>query len=320
MNCHCCSGKVRKCGSFRNKNRLVQRYRCTRCGKTSSEDQPFNDLRIDDAKIVQIVKLLGEGLGVRACARLADCHIETVLSVLQTVGTKLAAFLDRNVRNLTVPSLQIDELWSRVFCAQKNTHPSNPEHGDFYTFLALDARTKLIISHFTGKRDGVSTNKLVADFASRIVGRLQITSDAWRSYPAAIRHHLLYRLDYAIMQKNFAAPPAEVEASRRYSPAPFIGVTIKTIAGAPRADRICTSHVERVNLSVRHYCKRFVRLGLGYSRKLENHRLAVSLFVAVYNYTKVHSTLGCTPAVGAKLTTETWTIERLLQEATKSTN
>lgn len=256
-------------------------------------------------------------MGVRACSRLADCHVETVLSVLETAGTKCAAFLDRTVRHLTVPSLQIDELWSRVYCSQKNTNPSDPEHGDFYTFLAVDARTKLIVSHYTGKRDAESTEAFVKDFSDRIVGRLQVTSDAWRAYPALIRQYLLPRLDYAIMQKNFATPAAEVEASRRYSPAPFVGITITTIAGLPRRDRIGTSFVERANLTVRHFNKRFARLGLGYSRKLGNHRHAVALFVAAYNFCKVHSTLGCTPAVGSKLASETWTIERLLEEATK---
>jgi len=117
------------------------------------------------------------------------------------------------------------------------------------------------------------------------------------------------------MRKNFATPPGTVEAARRYSPAPFIGVTIKVKAGAPRPDRICTSFVERVNLSVRHFNKRFVRLGLGWSRKLENHRAAVSLFVAAHNFCKIHSTLGCTPAVGAKLTDRVWTTEELLVPA-----
>ena len=186
--------------------------------------------------------------------------------------------------------------------------------GDAY---ALSAREKFIVSYHTGKRDYTNTDIFIHDVAKRIEGRIQITTDAWRAYPALIRKYLLERLDYAVMQKKFACPQFEVQASRRYSPAPFLGVNIRIKAGAPRPDRICTSHVERVNLSVRHFNKRFVRLGLGYSRKLANHRHAVSLFVCAYNFCKVHATMGCTPAVGLKLATETWTIEKLIEEATK---
>lgn len=240
-----------------------------------------------------------------------------MLEVLESVGEKCAQFHDKRVRGLTVGSLQIDELWQFVGCKAKRASEYDTERGDFYTFLAVGAREKLIISHVTGRRDYDSTEQFARDFASRIVGRVQVTSDAWKAYPYLVRKYLLPRLDYAIMQKNFAAPPGEIEAKRRYSPAPFIGVTIKVKAGAPRADRICTSFVERQNLSVRHFNKRFARLGLGWSRKLDNHRAAIALCVCAYNWCKVHSTLGCTPAVGSGLAKENWTIERLIEEITK---
>lgn len=118
------------------------------------------------------------------------------------------------------------------------------------------------------------------------------------------------------MQKNYGTALGENDNNRRYSPAPFIGVSIKVKAGVPRRDRICTSHVERQNLSVRHFNKRFARLGLGWSRKLDNHKAAIALFVCAYNFCKVHNTLGCTPAVGAKLTDHNWTIEELIEAAT----
>lgn len=299
-------------------NRIVQRYRCTRCGKTFSDSQPLGGLRIYHQKVVQIVRCLAEGVGVRATARLTDCHRDTVLSVIETIGQKCSEFHNKTVRGLEVGALQIDELWQFVGCKQRRTTPADAGRGDFYTFLALTAREKLIVGHHTGKRDYQNTDDFVSDLSKRIVGRIQITTDGWAAYPDTIRKYLLYRLDYAVMQKNYDAPPAEVEAKRRYSPAPFIGVTIHTVAGAPRRDRICTSFVERQNLSVRHFNKRFARLGLGWSRKLENHKAAIALFVCAYNFCKVHSTLGCTPAVGAKLATETWTIERLIDEVTKT--
>jgi transposase-like protein/IS1 family transposase len=313
LNCHCCSGPTKRFGHFENKNRIVQRFRCVRCGKTFSEVQPLDELRIDDDKAIQIVKLLAEGVGVRASGRLVGCHIHTVLAVLETFGEKCAALLDHRIRNIAAEAIQIDELWARVGIRQSRIAAGETERGDFYTFLALDARTKLIISHHTGKRDYENTDAFVADLASRVKGRVQITSDGWKAYPDTIRHYLLQRLDYAVLQKNYAAPASEVEASRRYSPAPFIGITLKVKAGSPRRDRISTSFVERQNLSVRTFNRRFTRLCLGWSRKLANHRHSVAIFVATHNYVKRHSTLGTTPAVGAGLASAVWTVEDLFR-------
>jgi IS1 family transposase len=274
-------------------------------------------LRLDDDKVVQIVELLCEGVGVRAASRLTHCQHKTVLAVLNAVGQKCADFHDKTVRHLKVGALQVDELWAYVSCKQKQTTKRNKERGDFYTFLALTAREKLIVSFVTGKRDYRTTEEFAKDFAGRIDGRVQVTSDGWRSYPYLIRKYLLPRLDYAVMQKNYATPPAEVEASRRYSPVPLVSITREIKAGAPRLDRISTSFVERQNLNVRHFTKRFARLGLGWSKKLENHKNAVALFVCAHNFCKIHNTLGCTPAVGAKLTDHNWSIKELLRHITK---
>ena len=321
--CLCCGGESRKFGRFQNANRIVQRFQCVRCGKTFSESQPLDNVRTEHETVVQIIKLLVEGVGVRATARLTGCQHKTVLNVLETVGQKCERLHDNLVRHLNVDALQIDELWSRVACSQKRANQigGGEDIGDQYTFLAISAREKFIVSYFTGKRNTENTDTFIADVAERIVGRVQITTDSFRPYQQIVRKHLLGRLDFATMQKLYSVPfDAKSEAARRYSPAQCTGVKIRIQAGAPRQDRINTSCVERSNLTVRHFNKRFARLGLGYSRKLCNHRYAIALFVAAYNFCKVHSTLGCTPAVGIKLTSETWTIERLIEEATKSTN
>jgi IS1 family transposase len=175
-----------------------------------------------------------------------------------------------------------------------------------------------VVDEQSATRFAVNTASFIADVAERIVGRVQITTDSFRPYQQIVRKHLLGRLDFATMQKLYSVPfDAKAEAVRRYSPAQCTGVKIRIQAGAPRQDRINTSYVERGNLTVRHFNKRFARLGLGYSRKLCNHRYAIALFTAAYNFCKIHSTLGCTPAVGIKLTSETWTIERLIEESTK---
>jgi IS1 family transposase len=152
----------------------------------------------------------------------------------------------------------------------------------------------------------------------RFPGRIQITSDSYRPYQSIVRKHLLGRLDFATMQKLYATPyNMRAEATRRYAAPICTGVRVRIQAGAPRKDRINTSFVERANLSVRHFTKRFGRLGLGWSRTLENHRHAVCVFVCAHNFCKIHSTLGTTPAHGAKITDSPWTIERLIEEATK---
>lgn len=321
LNCYCCqSDEVKKAGKFRNRNGIVQRYSCCRCGKTFSEEQPLAGIRLESDKVVQIIKLLTEGLGVRATARVTNCDPHTVLKVLETVGQKCELLHDRLVRHVTTDALQLDELWSRVFCSQKRANQlgDSDEIGDQYTYLGITAREKFIVSYFTGKRNLENTDSFVGDLAERVDGRIQITSDSFRPYQQIVRKHLLGRLDFATMQKLYSVPfDAKNESARRYSPAQCTGVKIRIQAGAPRQDRINTSFVERCNLSVRHFNKRFGRLGLGYSRDLQNHRYAVALFVCAHNWCKVHSTLGCTPAVGLKLTNETWTIERLIKEATK---
>src|SRR5208282_1577755 len=138
--CLCCNGEAKHFANFRNKNRIVRRFRCVRCNKTFSERQPLDDLRVDHEKVVQIVKLLTEGLGVRAVARFVNCDPHTVLNVLESIGEKCASFLDRTARNIKTDSLQIDELWSRVAISQKRTTPDDTERGDFYTYLAVAAR------------------------------------------------------------------------------------------------------------------------------------------------------------------------------------
>jgi IS1 family transposase len=263
--------------------------------------------------------MLCEGVGVRATARIVGCNRNTVLSVLETVGAKCVSFLDRKLRNLAVSSLQIDELWSKVGLRQIRTIPEDTEHGDFYTFLALEARTKLIMAYHTGKRDYANTDAFIEDMADRIVGRVQITCDGWSAYPATIRKYLLERLDLAVVIKIFGQEGAAMlDSVRRYSPPVCTGTMLRIRAGSPRRDRISTSYVERVNLSVRTFNRRFTRLAMGYSKKLLNHKFSVALFVAHYNFCKLHSTLGTSPAHGQQLTDHLWTTEELIQNLSET--
>jgi len=316
--CLCCGGETKKSGRFQNKNRIVQRFCCKRCNKTFSESQPLDGLTIEHGKVVQIVKLLVEGVGVRACARLVDCDPHTVLKVLETVGEKCEQLHDRLVCNIRTESLQIDEIWARVAISQKRAIPTEELRGDFYTYLAIAANEKFIVSYQTAKRNYWNTDSFIEDVAKRLAGRTQITTDSFRPYQSVIRRHLSERADFATMQKIYAIPlNTKGEYGRRYGPPECTGIRIRRQIGNPQRDKISTSFIERANLSVRHFNKRFARLGLGWSRTLDNHKHAISLFVAAHNFCKVHSSLGKTPAHAVWLTTEPWTIERLIDEATK---
>ena len=297
----------------------MQRFRCLNpsCGKTFNEQRRFIGLCLDEAKIVQIVRCLTEGVGVRATARLTGCNRNTVLEVVRVIGEKCERFHDETVRQIQTESIQLDELWARVGLRQSRTTESDQLRGDFYTFLGIDRRTKLIISHLTGKRDYENTDDFAADLASRVTGSVQITCDGWSPYVPTIRKHLLGRLNLAVMQKIYGRSDGEkvlrgIDPNHRYSQPKCTGVILRTVAGEPDIDKICTSHVERLNLSVRTFNRRFTRLCLGFSRKLANHRHSVALFVVAYNFCKRHETLGCTPAVGARLTDHNWTIEELV--------
>jgi transposase-like protein len=163
----------------KNRNGIAQRYVYTKCGKYSSDSQPVEGLRLEHGKVVQTVNLLAEGLGVRGRARATDCDPHSVLNVLETIGPKCEALHNRRVRNISTGAVQVDELSSRVGIRQSRTTPADTERGDFYTFLRIATREKLIIGYCTGKRDGETTDVFVKDLASRINGRIQITSDGF---------------------------------------------------------------------------------------------------------------------------------------------
>jgi IS1 family transposase/transposase-like protein len=321
--CLCCGSQTKKFGSFKTKSGTVQRFRCLNpeCGKTFNEQRRFIGLCLDESKIVQIVRCLSEGCGVRATARLVGCDKNTVLEVVRVIGAKAERFHDQIVRDVKTESIQCDELWARVGVRQSRTTQWDTERGDFYTFLAIDRRTKLIISHLTGKRDYENTNDFAADLASRVSGVVQITTDGWSAYPDTIRAHLLGRLNFAVMQKLYGSqdkPLNKVDPNHRYSQPKCTGIKLKTCAGNPDVDKICTSHIERLNLSVRTFNRRFTRLCAGWSRKFDNHGYSVALFAITYNFCKVHSTLGCTPAVGARLTDHNWTVEELVKRLSET--
>jgi IS1 family transposase/transposase-like protein len=322
VNCRCCNGIAKRRGFYRNKSFTVQRYQCLTCGTSFSEKQPLEHLRVNFKQACQVASLLCEGMGIRAISRFTSLHQQTVLNILEIVGMKCSTLLNRKIRNLTgVEQLETDEVWCFVHCKAINTSPNHPEHGDQYVYLTFDRDSKLIVNRLVGKRTGENCELVMRDLKARIKGRFQLSTDAFRGY--ATRKGAVYQtfgnnIDFATLSKFYGKDP---EGERRYSPPVCLYVNKRVEIGHPDPDMICTSHVERQNLNVRLFNRRFTRLTLGFSKKLINLEHSVAILVAYHNFCRIHSAHGKkrqTPAQAAKLTKRPWTIAELLSFDTES--
>ncbi len=220
---------------------------------------------------------------------------------------------DRMMRGLQVPILEFDEVWGYVGKKQRRTEPGETDKGDQYTFTALDATSKAIISYVTGKRTEDNTRAFVNDVWERIINRPQITTDGWGPYIGAIAECFGDGADFAQLVKHYAADRS-ADGARRYSPPQVVRVDRYVVSGRPRS--ISTSYVERSNLTLRMQQRRFTRLTNGFSKKLRNHRAAVALFISHYNLCRVHETIRMTPAMALGVMDHIWTIGELVEAAT----
>jgi IS1 family transposase len=243
----------------------------------------------------------------------------TILRLLADVGRACAAHLDRTVRNVPARRVQIDEIWSFVGCKEKNITPEirekNPTAGDAWTFVAIDADTKLVLSWLVGTRDAGCATEFLQDVAWRLANRIQLTTDGHRMYLAAVEDSFGGDIDYAMLQKLYGSDP---QAEKRYSPAVCIGCDVKTIAGSPDPAHVSTSHIERQNLTMRMNMRRFTRLTNAFSKKLDNHMHSVALFYMHYNFARIHQSLRVTPAQEAGLTQHVWSITDIVALAERS--
>jgi transposase-like protein len=264
---------------------------------------------------VHILTVLSEGMGINAACRVTGASKNTVLKLLADVGRACALYQDQTMRGLKITQVQVDEIWSFIGMKAKNV-PKEADPalalGDCYTFTALDPVTKLMPCWLVGFRDFASTDAFIEDLAGRLANRVQLTSDGFGAYPDAVRRHFGDNVDYAVLNKSYAAGPAVKEAKRRYSPAECTGCEKIAKIGIPFPERISTSHVERSNLTMRMNMRRFTRLTNGFSKKIENHMHAISYFFMVYNFVKKHGTVKTTPAIAAGVASFQWTIEDIV--------
>lgn len=265
--------------------------------------------RLPQATQAQIVSALVEGNSIRATCRMTGAAKGTVLKLLAEVGTACYEYQRRYLRGLTCKRLQCDEIWSFCYAKRRNVPLAVQDvfgYGDVWTFTALDADTKLVPCWLVGERSLNCAKEFIADLSSRVINRVQLTTDGLKIYLEAIESGFYREIDYAMLVKLF--DEATSEEQRRYSPAICVGAEKRPILGTPNPKNISTSFVERQNLTMRMSMRRFTRLTNGFSRKVENLQHALSLHFMYYNFCRKHHTLKTTPAKAAGVASHIWSV------------
>ena len=275
----------------------------------------MNKLSFSDR--AKVLRLLVEGNSLRSTSRIMDISINTVTKVLEQVGKACQKFHNENVVNVNSNRIEADEIWSYVYAKEKNAPyriKQQVEAGDAWTWVGIDADTKLVVSYLVGLRDEASANEFMLDMASRLKKRVQLTTDGLKLYLQAVDDAFDCEVDYAQIIKTYGTPEGEGN-EKRYSPATCTGTKKVWVSGDPIKSLISTSYVERQNLTMRMSMRRFTRLTNGFSKKIDNHEHAIALYFVHYNFCRVHKTLRVTPAMEAKLATKPLTIEDIVTMA-----
>lgn len=262
-------------------------------------------------KQAQIIAALVEGNSMRATARICDVAFNTVLNFLPVVGMACAEYQDKVFRGLKCKRIQADEIWSFCYAKDKNL-PSDKQgkfgFGSVWTWVAVDADTKLVPSFMVGNRDAASAKLFIDDLASRLASRVQLTTDGLKVYLTAVENAFGCDIDYGVLIKTYESSQEET----RYSPAVCTSCERKTVQGNPDPDHVSTSYVERQNLTMRMGMRRFTRLTNAFSKKIENHAYQVALHYMHYNFVRIHKTLRCTPAMESGITDKLWSIDDIV--------
>lgn len=266
--------------------------------------------KLSREKQTHIIASLVEGNSLRATARMCGVAFNTVLNFLPQIGIACADYQDRALRGLKCKRIQCDECWSFCYAKEKNV-PTEKKgqfgYGDIWTWVAIDADTKLVPSFMIGNRDLKTARIFIDDLKSRLANRIQLTTDGLRVYLEAVEGAFGANVDYAMLVKLYESTQEET----RYSPAECVSCERKAIMGKPDPNHVSTSYVERQNLSLRMGIRRFTRLTNAFSKKVENHAYAVALYYMYYNFCRVHQTLRVTPAMEAGISDHIWDISEV---------
>ena len=262
-----------------------------------------------------VVKVLVEGNSIRATCRITGTAKGTVLKLVAELGEACERFHDEYVRGLKSRRIQCDEIWSFVYAKAKNVPESMAGAfgvGDVWTWVAIDADSKLVPSWAVGRRDGFTAQAFIHDLADRLATRVQLTTDGHKVYLEAVEGAFGSEIDYAMLVKLYEGDSGkQAPAERRYSPAVCTGAREQRIAGNPDPAHVSTRYVERQNLTMRMRMRRFTRLTNAFSKKVDNHKAMIALHYMHYNFARIHKTLRVTPAMEAGVTDHVWSLEEI---------
>jgi IS1 family transposase/transposase-like protein len=311
MICGTCNVQCQRFGSHRNG---LRRFRCPQCKRTYTEPhtRTLDTMYIPQDKAVLVTRLLLEGNSIRSSERISGLDRTTIARLLILAGERCEKLLADTITKLRVKDVEADEIWGFVGMKEKakgNLHKNEATLGDAYTYVALERNSKLILAWHLGKRNRQDTLAFILKLRNATEGRFQLTTDGWPSYPDAVERVFGSEIDYAQLIKVYGASR---DGEQRYSPAEIVDVEVVPRAGMPDFERVCTSHIERQNLTMRMQIRRLTRLTNAFSKKWENLRAAIALHFAYYNFCRIHQTLRVTPAMEAGLTDHVWELKELL--------
>jgi IS1 family transposase len=257
-------------------------------------------------KRAQVLQMMAEGISLRAITRLTGISRTTLIKLLEDAGQAFSEYQDRTLMNLPCKRLQVDEAWAFCYAKQKNVPIAKaaPEGaGDIWTWVGLDAKSKLAVSWYVGGRDSEAAMIFMDDLAKRLANRVQLTSDGHKAYLEAVEGAFGGDIDYAMLVKVYGPAP---EGQRRYSPAECVGAVKHRIEGNPDPKHVSTSYAERQNLNIRMGNRRMTRLTNAFSKKAANHAHMMAIYFMHYNFVRIHQTLKITPAMAAGVTGKLW--------------
>ena len=310
MTCHNCQTTCNRFGKHRNG---LQRYRCSQCRKTFTEDhtRPLDTMRLPVEKATAILQLMVEGMSIRSIERVTQVHRDTILRLLLLAGERCTLLMRQKLHDIQAERIQCDELHCFVGKRERNTSiEDNDLVGEQYTFIAMDADTKLVFSWLVGKRSPVNTYTFMRDVYSRTPWgwQGQLTTDGWGPYRIAVENTFRGYVNYAMLIKYYGRS----QPKEGYAPPRFVEAVSKIISGNPDRKYVSTSYIERQNLTIRMMSRRFTRLTNAFSKKLKYLKAAVALHFGFYNFCRVHSSLRVTPCMSAGITDHVWGIQELL--------
>ena len=277
--------------------------------------------KLDTKSRALIIRLLVEGNSIRATSRVADVSKNTVTKLLEDAGKACAQYHDENVKGVEAKHVQADEIWSFCYAKAKNVETAKAapsDAGDIWTWTAMDRDSKLMISYTIGDRSGATAREFMFDLASHVATRIQLTTDGHGAYLKAVTDAFSGDVDYAMLIKQYGGLTGTKGHERKYSPAECTGAKKEVVFGNPILEDICTSHIERQNLTMRMGMRRFTRLTNAFSKKAENHAYAVALHFMHYNFVRTHKTLRMTPAMAAGLVESPWEVEDIVKLVEKA--